>query len=83
MAYSHPPLSTTGGHQIQGRIAATLNLVYSPGIAVVVPGERYTERCQPMLEYFRMFEESYARFPGFANEIQGVYRMRKALRHIE
>lgn len=26
-----------------------------------------------MLDYFRMFEESYARFPGFANEIQGVY----------
>ena len=59
--------------QIQGRIAATLNLVYPPGIAVVVPGERYTERCQPMLDYFRMFEESYVRFPGFANEIQGVY----------
>lgn len=59
--------------QLDGRIAATLNLVYPPGIAVVVPGERYTERCKPMLDYFRMFEESYARFPGFANEIQGVY----------
>jgi ornithine decarboxylase len=59
--------------EVQGRIAATLNLVYPPGIAVVVPGERYTERCKPMLDYFRMFEESYARFPGFTNEIQGVY----------
>lgn len=59
--------------RIQGRIAATLNLVYPPGIAVVVPGERYTERSQPMLDYFRMFEQSHARFPGFANEIQGVY----------
>ncbi len=59
--------------EIQGRVAATLNLVYPPGIAVIVPGERYTERCQPMLDYFRMFEHSYTRFPGFANEIQGVY----------
>jgi ornithine decarboxylase len=59
--------------QVEGRIAATLNLVYPPGIAVIVPGERYTKRCKPMLDYFRMFEESYARFPGFANEIQGVF----------
>jgi ornithine decarboxylase len=59
--------------RLEGRIATTLNLVYPPGIGVIVPGERYTKRCQPMLDYFRMFEESYARFPGFANEIQGVY----------
>ena len=59
--------------QLEGRVAATLNLVYPPGIGVIVPGERYTQRCKPMLDYFRMFEESYARFPGFANEIQGVY----------
>ena len=59
--------------QLEGRVAATLNLVYPPGIAVIVPGERYTKRCKPMLDYFRMFEKSYARFPGFANEIQGVY----------
>lgn len=49
------------------------DLVYPPGIAVVVPGERYTSRCKPMLDYFHMFEASYARFPGFGNEIQGVY----------
>ncbi len=60
-------------NELEGRIAATLNLVYPPGIGVIIPGERYTERCKPMLDYFRMFEESYARFPGFANEIQGVY----------
>jgi ornithine decarboxylase len=59
--------------KIDGRVAATLNLVYPPGIAVIVPGERYNERCKPMLDYFRMFEASYAKFPGFANEIQGVY----------
>ena len=54
-------------------VYSELNLVYPPGIAVIVPGERYTERCKPMIDYFKMFEEGYARFPGFANEIQGVY----------
>lgn len=60
--------------QIAGRIAATLALVYPPGIGVVVPGERYDERARPMLDYFRMFEEGGNRFPGFENEIQGIYR---------
>ena len=60
--------------QISGRIAATLALVYPPGIGVVVPGERYGERALPMLDYFRMFEEGGNRFPGFENEIQGIYR---------
>jgi arginine/lysine/ornithine decarboxylase len=39
----------------------------------VVPGERWDERAAPMIGYLRLFEESYAQFPGFANEIQGVY----------
>jgi len=60
--------------QINGRIAATLALVYPPGIGVVVPGERFDEAARPMLDYFRMFEEGSNRFPGFENEIQGIYR---------
>ena len=64
--------------QIEGRIAATLGLVYPPGIAVVVAGERYTERAMPTLDYFRMFEEGGNRFPGFENEIQGIYRKTQA-----
>lgn len=59
--------------EIQGRIAATLALVYPPGIGVVVPGERYDEPSRPMRDYFRFFEEAANRFPGFENEIQGLY----------
>lgn len=59
--------------QVGGRVAATLALVYPPGIGVVVPGERWDERAAPMIAYLKLFEESYARFPGFANEIQGVF----------
>ena len=59
--------------EVAGRIAATMALVYPPGIGVVVPGERWDDRAAPMIAYLKLFEESYAHFPGFANEIQGVY----------
>lgn len=59
--------------QVHGRIAATLALIYPPGIGIVVPGERYDDACQPMLDYFSAFQEAWAKFPGFSNEIQGVY----------
>ena len=60
--------------EIRGRISATLALIYPPGIGVVVPGERWDERAQPMLDYFLAFEESFNRFPGFGYEVQGVYK---------
>jgi ornithine decarboxylase len=62
--------------EIKGRIAATLALIYPPGIGVVVPGERWDDRAQPMLDYFMAFQESFNRFPGFNYEVQGVYQER-------
>jgi ornithine decarboxylase/arginine decarboxylase len=59
---------------IRGRIATTPFVVYPPGIATIVPGERLTERAQPMIDYLKMFEASFNAFPGFEVEIQGVYR---------
>ena len=59
---------------ITGRIATTPFVVYPPGIATIVPGERLTERAQPMIDYLKMFEASFNAFPGFEVEIQGVYR---------
>jgi ornithine decarboxylase len=60
--------------QISGRIATTLFVVYPPGIATIVPGERLDARAQPMLDYLKMFERSANLFPGFEAEIQGIYR---------
>ncbi|HEY9396392.1 MAG TPA: ornithine decarboxylase [Burkholderiales bacterium] len=62
--------------RVKGRIAATLALIYPPGIGVIVPGERWDERAQPMLDYLFAFEESFNRFPGFNYEVQGVYQER-------
>src|SRR6185369_9856877 len=59
---------------VKGRISATLALIYPPGIGVVVPGERWDHRTQPMLDYFKAFEESFNRFPGFNYEVQGVFQ---------
>jgi arginine/lysine/ornithine decarboxylase len=59
---------------VKNRISATLALIYPPGIGVVVPGERWDKRAQPMLDYFLTFEESFNRFPGFNYEVQGVFQ---------
>jgi ornithine decarboxylase/arginine decarboxylase len=60
--------------EIEERIAATLFVVYPPGIATIVPGERLGARTRPMIDYLKVFERSGNLFPGFDTEIQGVYR---------
>jgi arginine/lysine/ornithine decarboxylase len=59
---------------VAGRIAATLMLVYPPGIATIVPGERLGGRATPMIDYLLAFEAAENAFPGLGTEIQGVYR---------
>ena len=61
--------------EVHNRIAATLALIYPPGIGIVVPGERYDDAARPMIEYFKVFEEGCNRFPGFSYEVQGVYQV--------
>jgi ornithine decarboxylase len=63
---------------IEGRIATTLFVVYPPGIATIVPGERLDARARPMIEYLKTFERSTNLFPGFEAEIQGLYREQDA-----
>jgi ornithine decarboxylase len=60
--------------QVAGHVATTLFVVYPPGIATIIPGERLDERARPMLDYLALFERSANLFPGFEAEIQGVYR---------
>jgi len=60
--------------EIEGRVAATLFVVYPPGIATIVPGERLDARANPMIGYLKVFERASNLFPGFDAEIQGVYR---------
>ena len=60
--------------EIRGRVAATLMLVYPPGIATIIPGERVGRQSAPMIDYLLAFERAENTFPGLSTEIQGVYR---------
>lgn len=60
--------------QVDGRIATTLWVVYPPGIATIIPGERIDARARPMVDYLRAFERAANRFPGFETEVQGLHR---------
>ena len=62
--------------EAEGRISATLALIYPPGIGVVAPGERWDDRAKPMRDYFLAFQELFNRFPGFNYEVQGVFQER-------
>jgi ornithine decarboxylase len=57
---------------VAGRIAATLIVVYPPGIAIHVPGERFA-RNSAAVAYLRLFEENDNLFPGFGTEMEGVF----------
>ena len=50
--------------EIEGRIATTLFVVYPPGIATIVPGERLDARARPMIAYLKAFERAANLFPG-------------------
>jgi len=63
--------------EIKGRIATTMFVVYPPGIATIVPGERLDDAAQPMIDYLKVFERGANLFPGFENEIQGLFRERE------
>jgi ornithine decarboxylase len=42
--------------QVSGLVATTLFVVYPPGIATILPGERLDERAEPMLDYLAVVE---------------------------
>jgi arginine/lysine/ornithine decarboxylase len=60
--------------EVGGYVATTLFVVYPPGIATIVPGEKLDARAKPMLDYLAVFEKIANRFPGLETEIQGLYR---------
>ena len=57
--------------QIAGRIATTPFVVYPPGIATIVPGERLAERAKPMIDYLKMFETRLQHLPGLRRRDPG------------
>jgi ornithine decarboxylase len=64
-----------GLDEVAGRVAASLIVVYPPGIAIMVPGERF-DADSAAVAYLRLFEDNDNLFPGFENEMQGVFPRR-------
>jgi ornithine decarboxylase len=63
--------------ELAGRVAASLIVVYPPGIAIMVPGERFAAD-SAAVAYLRLFEESDNLFPGFESEMQGIFPRRES-----
>ncbi len=57
---------------LQGRIAATMLVPYPPGIPLIMPGERFSERNSAVLDYLRFAQAFEQRFPGFAADVHGL-----------
>ncbi|AOM42870.1 ornithine decarboxylase [Xenorhabdus hominickii] len=55
---------------IEGLIAADGAVPYPPGVCCIVPGEIWGDS---VLRYFLALEENINQFPGFEQELQGVY----------
>lgn len=60
--------------KLDGRVSATLCVLYPPGIPVIVPGERFDQGVHPIVDYLQAFERWAETFPGFENEMQGVVK---------
>ena len=58
--------------RLRGRIAATMLVPYPPGIPLIMPGERFSERNPAILDYLRFAQDFEQRFPGFAADVHGL-----------
>ena len=66
--------------ELEGRIAAEMIVPYPPGIPLIMPGERYNERCKPIIDYLAMAREQSSQVPGFEAEIHGLTVQENAIR---
>ena len=57
-----------------GQVSADMILPYPPGVPLVMPGEKVTEKSSAVLDYLTMLTETGELFPGFETEIHGAYR---------
>ena len=60
--------------ELLGQVSADMILPYPPGVPLVMPGEKVTEKSAAVLDYLNMLCETGELFPGFDTEIHGAYR---------
>lgn len=57
---------------LQGRVAAVMLVPYPPGIALIMPGERFTEKTRAILDYLAFACAFSSGFPGFVADVHGL-----------
>ncbi|EAQ0809899.1 lysine decarboxylase LdcC, partial [Salmonella enterica] len=60
--------------ELLGKVSANMILPYPPGVPLVMPGEKLTEKNKPVLEFLQMLCEIGSHYPGFETDIHGAYR---------
>jgi arginine decarboxylase len=45
---------------------------YPPGIPTIMPGERFGDSDEPIIQSLRIARELYGRFPGFESDVHGL-----------
>lgn len=57
---------------LTGRIAATMLVPYPPGIPTIMPGERFGNQDDPIIQSLRIAKAQNERFPGFESDVHGL-----------
>lgn len=59
-------------HELMHRTLAVMLVPYPPGIPVIMPGEKVSEKESALIDYLKTLEEFDALFPGFETETHGI-----------
>jgi arginine decarboxylase len=56
------------------RVAAVMLVPYPPGIPIMMGGEKFNRKAQPILDYLLARQEFENEFPGYESDIHGIDR---------
>jgi arginine decarboxylase len=61
--------------ECRDRIPCVMVVPYPPGIPLIMPGERFTDRTPDILRYITSLEDFENTFPGFEGDIHGIMKL--------
>ncbi len=57
---------------MQGKTSAVMLVPYPPGIPIMMGGEKFDKKSQPILDYLLAREKFEQNFPGYYSDIHGI-----------
>ena len=63
--------------EVMGRTIAIMLVPYPPGIPIMMGGEKFDKKAEPILEYFIARQDFENEYPGYMSDIHGVEREEK------